>query len=189
VGAIGDRLSGAARSNRWNYREQHSFFAMRIALDNRAASGSQQRPQRRRKRLLIEPSAKVYSLWEHENAYVDSLGTLQTARDFASGRASAGVKAIYPLARLDGVQLAPYAGIYGDYYFTEDNAAAIALAGGIPLASTPLLDGWSARMTGGIGARFGTGAIVAVGGELGGIGSNTKIWTVSAKARVPFTAR
>src|SRR5439155_21874306 len=27
VGAIGDRPLDAARSNRWNYRKQHSFFA------------------------------------------------------------------------------------------------------------------------------------------------------------------
>ncbi len=25
--------------------------------------------------LLIEPSARVYALWEHENAYTDTLGT------------------------------------------------------------------------------------------------------------------
>jgi hypothetical protein len=34
----------------------------------------------------IEPSAKVYALWEHENAYTDSLGTLQGARNFVTGR-------------------------------------------------------------------------------------------------------
>jgi hypothetical protein len=40
--------------------------------------------------LLLEPSARVYALWEHENAYTDSLGTLQAARDFSTGRASIG---------------------------------------------------------------------------------------------------
>jgi hypothetical protein len=140
--------------------------------------------------FLIEPSVKVYALWESENAYTDSLGTLQNARTFSSGRASAGVKAAYPIASwIDGVLLVPYLGLYGDYYFTQDDAAAIALAGGVPLASTPLLDGWSARLTGGIGAKFANGSTLGVGGELGGIGSNTKIWTVSAKARLPFQAQ
>ncbi|MCX7322683.1 MAG: hypothetical protein NT113_25510 [Hyphomicrobiales bacterium] len=35
------------------------------------------------------------------------------------------------------------------------------------LASTPLLQGWSARAT-------------------GGLGSTTRIWSLSAQARVPF---
>src|SRR6202158_1428998 len=87
----------------------------------------------------IEPSAKIYALWEHENAYTDSLGTHQADRDFATGRASAGVKLAYPFAWSDTVALAPYVGLYGDYYFTHDDAAAIAAAGALPPASTPLL--------------------------------------------------
>ena len=34
--------------------------------------------------FLIEPSANVYPLWEHENAYVDSLGNQQGSHDFLS---------------------------------------------------------------------------------------------------------
>jgi outer membrane autotransporter protein len=134
----------------------------------------------------IEPSAKIYALWEHENAYTDSLGTLQADRDFATGRGSAGLKLAYPFHWTDTVVLAPYAGLYGDYYFTDDNAAAIAVAGVTPLASTPLLDGWSARGTAGLAARFASGAAITVGGELGGIGSGTGIWTYRARAAVPF---
>ncbi len=37
--------------------------------------------------IEIEPSAKIYALWEHENAYTDSLGTPQDERTFATGRA------------------------------------------------------------------------------------------------------
>jgi len=134
----------------------------------------------------IEPSAKVYALWERENAYTDSLGTRQDDRNFATGRASGGVKLAYPLAWTDSIALAPYVGLYGDYYFTHDDAAAIAAAGAVPLASTPLLDGWSARATAGLAARFAGGATIAVGGELGGIGSDTRIWTYRARAAVPF---
>jgi Bacterial Ig-like domain (group 3)/Autotransporter beta-domain len=136
--------------------------------------------------LDIEPSAKIYALSEHENAYTDSLGTQQADRDFATGRASAGMKLAYPVAWADTVALAPYVGIYGDYYFTDDNAAAIVVAGATPLASTPLLDGWSARSTAGLVARFSSGAAIAVGGELGGIGSDSRIWTYRARATVPF---
>ncbi|MEY9396807.1 hypothetical protein ABIF66_007614 [Bradyrhizobium japonicum] len=134
----------------------------------------------------IEPSAKVYAIWERENAYVDSLGTQQAARTFSSGRASAGNKVSYRIPWLDSGLLVPYAGVFADYYFTQDDAAAIVAAGGIPLASTPLLQGWSARVTGGIGARLASGTTVGFGAELGGIGSNTQIWTFTGRARIPF---
>ena len=134
----------------------------------------------------IEPSAKVYALWEHEGAYTDSLGTVQADRDFLSGRGSGGVRLSYPIAWTDSIALAPYAGIYGDYYFNRDDAASIVAAGAVPLASTPLLEGWSARATGGLAARFAGGAAIAVGGEFGGIGGNVRIWTYRARAAVPF---
>jgi hypothetical protein len=134
----------------------------------------------------IEPSAKVYALWERENAYTDSLGTLQADRTFFTGRASAGVKLSYPWLTSAVVMLAPYAGFYADYYFTGDDAAASALAGAVPLASVPLLDGWSARAMGGVVAHLGNEATVALGAELGGIGSNLQIWTFRGRASIPF---
>src|SRR5262249_47631801 len=65
--------------------------------------------------VLLEPSARVFALWEHENAYTDSLGTLQTDRNFATGRASGGVKVSYPLAWSSATNVAPYLGVYGDF--------------------------------------------------------------------------
>jgi uncharacterized repeat protein (TIGR01451 family) len=47
--------------------------------------------------LEIEPSAKVYAIWEHDNAYLDSLGTQQAENRFSTGRASSGVKVAYPM--------------------------------------------------------------------------------------------
>jgi Autotransporter beta-domain/Bacterial Ig-like domain (group 3) len=136
--------------------------------------------------LDIEPSARVYALWEHENAYTDSLGTRQAERDFATGRGSGGVKVSHPFSWSESVTLVPYAGLYGDYYFTDDNAATMFVAGGLPLASTPFLDGWSARATTGLAARFSSGAAIALGGEYGGIGNNVHIWTYHVRAAVPF---
>ncbi len=134
----------------------------------------------------FEPSAKVYALWENEGAYVDSLGTRQASHDFSTGRASGGAKVSYPVAWSDTLSVAPYLGIYGDYYFDQDNADAIVAAGGVPLASTPLLQGWSARAAAGIGIKFASGGLVGLGAEYGGIGSNFEIWTITAKAGVPF---
>jgi hypothetical protein len=137
--------------------------------------------------LHIEPSARIYALWEREDAYTDSLGTLQGDRTFATGRASGGVKLSYPAAWDSGVKIAPYAGLFGDYYFNRDNAAATATLAAVPI---PLvLDGWSARATAGIVASLASGAQLEVGGERSGIGGNFAIWTYRARASIPFGAR
>jgi outer membrane autotransporter protein len=130
--------------------------------------------------LLLEPSARVFALWEHENAYTDSLGTLQDARNFSTGRASVGAKVAYPLAWTSTVALAPYAGLYADYYFSQDDAQ---VAG---LTTVPLLQGFAARVTGGVSAKFTGGASVSAGGEFGGIGLDTHIWTWTARGSIPF---
>jgi outer membrane autotransporter protein len=133
----------------------------------------------------VEPSAKVYALWENEGAYVDSLGTQQASHDFSAGRASAGTKVIYPFAWTDTMSLAPDFGIYADYYFNEDAATAFAGAGSLPYASTAM-QGWSARLTGGLSAKFATGGMVGLAAEYGGIGNNFQTWTMRAKAQVQF---
>jgi hypothetical protein len=135
--------------------------------------------------VQIEPSARVYALWERENAYTDTLGTLQGARDFSTGRASGGVKLSYPVAWSATASLAPYVGIYGDYYFNSDSAG-VPAGGAIPFI---VFDGWSARAVGGLTAKFGNGAQIAVGGERSGIGGNFGLWTYRARASVPFGAR
>jgi uncharacterized repeat protein (TIGR01451 family) len=138
--------------------------------------------------IQIEPSARVYALWEHENAYTDTLGTLQTARDFATGRASGGVKLSYPVPWSATTVVAPYVGLFGDYYFNSDNAGAVAAAAAA-IPSNIILDGWSARATGGLTTKFGNGAQVAVGAERAGIGGNFGLWTYRARASVPFGAQ
>jgi hypothetical protein len=129
--------------------------------------------------FVLEPSARVFALWEHENAYTDSLGTLQTARNFSTGRASAGVKVIYPLAWWSAANLAPYVGLYGDYYFSSDDAAIVALT------TVPLLQGWSARVIAGVAMTFARGTLSA-GGEYGGIGSDNHIWTWRVRGSMAF---
>jgi hypothetical protein len=131
-------------------------------------------------RVFLEPSARVYALWEHENGYTDSLGTFQADRNFSNGRASVGAKVSYPFAWTGTIALTPYAGLYGDYYFSRDDA----LAAG--LTTVPLLQGFSARGTGGVTATFDGGVQVSAGGELGGIGSDTRIWTWRLRGSVPF---
>jgi hypothetical protein len=133
----------------------------------------------------IEPSARVYALWEHENAYTDTLGTQQAARDFSTGRASAGLKLAYPMM-WSSVALTPYVGLYGDYYFNGDTATVPAAS--VATVSAIALDGWSARAAGGVNAKLSNGAQISVGAERGGIGSSSGValWTYRARASVPF---
>ncbi len=134
----------------------------------------------------IEPSARVYALWEHENAYTDTLGTAQAGRDFSTGRASTGVKLAYPFAWTSMVMLSPYAGIYGDYYFNTDN---IVIAGAGALSVTPVFAGASARADVGIAAQFARGGQFTVGGERSGLGGSFSLWTYRARASIPFGAQ
>jgi hypothetical protein len=129
---------------------------------------------------MFEPSAQVYTLWEHENAYTDSLGTPQGTHDFDTGRASGGLKVSQAFS-VGTTKVVPYLGLYGDYYFTMDNA------NGAPgLTPVPLMQGWAARTSGGITAALPNGAQMSVGGELSGIGNTTQILTVTVRGSVPF---
>ena len=129
---------------------------------------------------VFEPSARVYGLWERENAYTDSLGTLQAAHNFQTGRGSAGLKVSH-LFVVGGGTVAPYVGLYGDYYFSKDDATTPALN-----STVPVLQGGAARATGGVTAIFGGGAQLSVGGELSGVGRDTHIWNLQVRGAVPF---
>jgi hypothetical protein len=129
---------------------------------------------------IFEPSISAFALRESENAFTDSTGIAQAARDFSVGRASVGGKIAYPFM-LRGWTLTPYAGIYGDYRFSSDNALPV----GIPILS--VTNGLSARVTSGI--TFGTvnGATLGIGGEVGGLGSGAyTVWSAKALASVRF---
>jgi hypothetical protein len=128
--------------------------------------------------LEIEPSAKVYAIWERDSSYVDSLGTLQAENTFSTGRASTGVKVAYPIY-WGAAAVAPYVGLYADYYFSSENA--------VLLLPTTFVQGWAARTTVGVSYNVLGGARLLVGGEVGGLGSqNFTVWSVRGRASVPF---
>src|SRR5262249_44662611 len=62
--------------------------------------------------FTFEPSARVYTIWERERAFVDNLETAQPDRSFYAGRASMGGKLTYFWSPSEGIKVAPYAGIY-----------------------------------------------------------------------------
>jgi hypothetical protein len=130
--------------------------------------------------FVLEPSATVYALWEREDEWTDSLGTLQPTRSFSTGRVATGGKVIYPWMLGDGARLAPYAGLYADWRFGTDDA----VPAGEPIVGID--NGWSARVTGGIAYTTADGASLSLGGEYGGLGADYKVWTANARGSLPF---
>src|SRR5262249_4408194 len=126
---------------------------------------------------VFEPSTNVYALWEREGDWFDSLGTLQTARNFSAGRVATGGKVIYPWSA-GATRIAPYVGAYGDWRFGSDNALPVA----VPIVG--IANGWSGRVTGGLTWTWSGGATLALGSEYGGLGAHYKLWT--AKPRAPW---
>lgn len=131
---------------------------------------------------MFEPSLQVYTLWEHENGYTDSLGTQQADNKFDTGRASAGFKVSHAFPTEAG-SVAPYLGLYGDYYFTM-NSSSVVVPGAA--AGVPLIHGSAGRVTGGFTTTFQSGTQFTVGGEFSGIGNSTQIWMVTVRGSVPF---
>lgn len=129
---------------------------------------------------ILEPSAKVYALWEQQRAWTDSLGTLQDARRFSAGRVALGGRVIAPWQVSSALSLSPYAGFYGDWRFSTDNA----VPAGQPVVG--IGNGWSGRITGGLMLSGLNGGSLALGGEYGGLGASYKIWTGSVRAQWTF---
>jgi hypothetical protein len=129
--------------------------------------------------LEIEPSARFYGLWETEAAYQDAFGTAQASNDFSTGRTSVGAKFTYRLTSAGNLGIAPYLGAYADTYFGKDNAAA-------PVPTAPIMDGTSARLTGGVAFVTDSGARLTAGAEIGGLAGNFTAWSLRARGSLPF---
>jgi hypothetical protein len=137
-------------------------------------------------RFEIEPSVRLYALWEHESQFVDSLGTLQGENNFSGGRASGGVRVAYPWL-WSTMAVTPYVGLYSDYYFSGANAPLFNSATPL-LLPTQVMQGWSARVMTGFSLNFAGGARMSLGSELGGLGSqNFTTWTFLGRGGVPFS--
>ncbi len=128
----------------------------------------------------IEPSARVFALWEHQDAYTDSLGIAQAERTFSTGRASGGGKISYALRLSEMWKVNPYVGGFADYRFTSDDASS-------SLLPNTVTEGWSGRAVTGLALTQTDGARLSIGGELGGIGTdNYKVWSVRGAGSLPF---
>lgn len=130
--------------------------------------------------LKLEPSLEIYGVWEHDNPFTDSTGTQQPSFNFSTGRTAAGGKVSYPIAWMGKVTVAPYLGVYGDYYFSQTGSAANGLT------TLPLLQGWGVRGTGGLAFNLFAQAQLIAGGEYEVTADNYQIWTWNVAGRIPF---
>jgi hypothetical protein len=130
--------------------------------------------------FVLEPSAMIYALTEHQNGYTDTLGTVHASRDFTTGRVSLGGRVLLPAQANTPLFITPYVGLYGDWRFATDSAVPAA----VPFVG--IGDGWSARVAGGISMPVFNAGSLSLGADYGGIGVNYKIWTANARIAVPF---
>lgn len=86
-----------------------------------------------------------------------------------------------PYSVYGGLFASPYAGLYGDYRFGSDSAMTDAAS------VLGLSNGWSARTTAGISLSLNPEThSLTIGGEIGGLGSDTTSWTWGARGSLKF---
>jgi outer membrane autotransporter protein len=131
--------------------------------------------------FTLEPSAQLFWLRENQEGYVDSLGNLHESLAMSIGRGSVGARMLYPMP-LNGLTLAPYAGLYLDRYFGLEGGANVTVPD-IGIAD----ELWSMRLTGGL-VLGGNGAwSIAVGGEAGNLGTGDGlIWSGQLTGSIKF---
>jgi hypothetical protein len=124
--------------------------------------------------VVLEPSSKIYALWERQSSYTDSLGTAQAGRYSMAGRVATGGRVIVPWTTGNAWTLSPYLGAYADWRFGTTVTSDVSVSG--------ISQGWSGRVTGGVAIAKSKNGSLTLGGEYGGIGANYKIWTGQARA-------
>lgn len=116
--------------------------------------------------LTVSPSARVFGLWENQQGWTDSLAADHAARSFSNGTASGGVTFSGKWLLLEDMTLLPYFGLFADYRF--DNSGGTTTSG---------LEG---RMRAGVNLKVSASATISIGGELGGLGSAQRTWSLNA---------
>lgn len=131
--------------------------------------------------FVLQPSARISMVWEHDSGWTDNVGNVMSDNNVSVGRTALGALVARPFAASGRWVILPYAGLYGDWSFSSHSNNALA---GPSVAV--INGGWSGRVTAGFAAKAVQGIVVSLGGELGGLGANYKIWTGNVRAAVPF---
>lgn len=116
--------------------------------------------------LTISPSARVTALWESQEGWTDSLASEHAAKAFSDGTASGGVTFSGKWLLLEDMTLLPYFGLFADYRFDTSGDA-----------TTSGLEG---RVQAGVRLNVSPSAAINIGGELGGLFSDQRTWSLNA---------
>ncbi|WP_141728347.1 autotransporter outer membrane beta-barrel domain-containing protein, partial [Devosia insulae] len=116
--------------------------------------------------LTISPSARVTALWENQEGWTDSLATEHPAKAFSDGTASGGVTISGQWLVLEDMPLLPYFGLFADYRFDA--------------AEGTTSSGLEGRVQAGIRLNLSPSAAINLGGELGGLFSDQRTWSLNA---------
>ncbi|MGL4405734.1 MAG: autotransporter outer membrane beta-barrel domain-containing protein, partial [Notoacmeibacter sp.] len=127
--------------------------------------------------FTIEPSLKASSLWQSQNAYTDSVGTMQAARSFNTSQIAAGLKASTTIDLSDGKSFSPYAAVTADWRYSSGDTTATLKA----------MDNLSASFNAGFNAKVNANTTLNLDGTVSGLGlDDFKIWSIKAKLGVGF---
>lgn len=126
----------------------------------------------------VEPSGRLIYAHEKQDAFTDTAGVVHPNYAFNVGLASFGGEVGAPSVWGSWI-VTPSFGLYGDYRFGTDNVQSV--------ATLPNLDdGWSARVTGNLRWSAPSGFIAAIGGQYGGLGSDTTYWQAKGSLGIKF---
>jgi outer membrane autotransporter protein len=127
--------------------------------------------------IMLEPSLRATAVWENQEGYTDSVGTLYGKRSFNFGKIAAGLKASRTFTLDAGRSVTPYAGVAADYRFS----------GGDTTATLEALDDFSLSLNAGLNAKLNSSTSLGLDGTVSGLGlDDILIWSLRARLGVDF---
>ncbi len=126
----------------------------------------------------LEPSAMLTIASESQDSFTDTAAVFHDKFNFVVGRASTGGTIGTPLVWGSTV-VTPTFGVFGDYRFGDQTAAA--------LSTVPTFNnGWSAHINGGVSVAMPGGVTASATGEYGGLGDTLQYWRAKGSLGVKF---
>jgi Autotransporter beta-domain len=128
--------------------------------------------------FYLEPSAMLTIASESQDSFTDTAAVFHDKYNFVVGRASTGGTIGTPFAWGTSV-VTPTFGVFGDYRFGDETAAA--------LSAVPTFNnGWSAHVNGGVSFAMSGGVTASATGEYGGLGDQIQYWRAKGSLGVKF---
>lgn len=128
--------------------------------------------------FYLEPSAMLTIASENQDSFTDTAAVFHDKFNFVVGRASTGGTIGVPMAWGASV-VTPTFGVFGDYRFGDETAAA--------LSAVPTYNnGWSAHVNGGVSVAMSGGVSASATGEYGGLGNALQYWRAKGSLGVKF---